>query len=80
MRSRQVLRRQIRDAACVLPAVVLHARDAALEEAVADGQGEGDVEIVSCRGNVEPTHSAAKIVAERLLDRVGCETSSDIFG
>jgi hypothetical protein len=51
-----------------------------LEEAVANGQGQRDVEIVFRRGGLKPAHPATEIVAECPLDFISAKTSSDIFG
>ena len=80
MRAGQILRGEISDATGVRAAIVFHALDSALEEAVADGQGERDVEIVFRRDGLKPAHPAAEVVAECLLDFISAETSSDIFG
>jgi hypothetical protein len=47
-----------------------------LEEAVANGQGQRDVEIVFRR---EPAHPATEIVAECPLDFISAKTSFGYF-
>src|SRR4029453_14742699 len=68
MRSGQIFRGEIRDTARVGSPVVLPARDSALEESVAHGQREREVEIVLRRGGFHSPKSATEIFAERLFD------------
>ena len=64
MRAGQILCGEISNATGVRAAIVFHALDSVLEKAVADGQGERDVEIVFRRGGLKPTNPATKVVAE----------------
>jgi hypothetical protein len=50
-----------------------------LEEAVANGQGQRDVEIVFRRGGLKPAHPATEIVAECPLDFISAKTSFGYF-
>ena len=49
----------------------------ALEEPVAHGQRERDIEIVFRGNGFEAAHAADEVVAEGLLDFVGGETGAD---
>src|SRR5208337_5234369 len=58
MRPEQELRREISHVSRVCSAVVFHARDRAVEEPVADGQCEREIEVVFRGNGLEATHAA----------------------
>ena len=77
MRPEQELRGEIRHASRVRSAVVFDARDRAVEEPVADGQREREIEVVFRGNGFEAAHAADEVVAKGLLDFVGGETDAD---
>ena len=77
MRPEQELRGEISHAPRVRSAVVFDARDRAVEEPVADGQCEREIEIVFRGNGFEAAHAADQVIAKGLLDIVGAETDAD---
>src|SRR5262249_9576215 len=78
MRPRQIFRGEIGNAPRIGTTVTFHAFNGALENAIANGQGEREVEIMFGGNALESAQSVTKIVTKRLFDFVDCNTGSNI--
>jgi hypothetical protein len=77
MRPEQELRGEVRHVSRARSTVVFDAGDRAVEEPVADGQCEREIEVVFRGNGFEAAHAADEVVAKGLLDIVGGETDTD---
>jgi hypothetical protein len=76
MRPEQELRGEVRHVSRARSTVVFDAGDRAVEEPVADGQCEREIEVVFRGNGFEAAHSADEVIAKGLLDVVSAKTDT----
>ena len=76
MRPEQELGGEVRHVSRARSAVVFDGGDRAVEEPVADGQCEREIEVVFRGNGSEAAHAADEVIAKGLLDMFGAETDT----
>ena len=77
MRTWEIFRRKVRDAAGVCTAITFYTLNSSLENAIANCQCKREIQIMFGGYALEPAHPATEIVKESLLDFVGSKTGAD---